>query len=73
MGKFYFYYGTMGAGKTSIAINKAYEFKDRNKKTYVYIPSSLPYAVKIESRNGLSIGVSNELLGDNHLQFLEDN
>ena len=37
MGKFYFYYGTMGAGKTSIAINKAYEFKDRNKKTYVYI------------------------------------
>lgn len=73
MGKFYFYYGTMGAGKTSIAINKAYEFKERNKKTYVYVPSALPYEVKIESRNGLSIGVSNELLGDNHLQFIEDN
>lgn len=73
MGKFYFYYGTMGAGKTSMAINKAYEFKERNKKTYVYLPSSIPYEVKIESRNGLSINVSNELLGDNHLQFIEDN
>ena len=73
MGKFYFYYGTMGAGKTSMAINKAYEFKERKKKTYVYIPSSLPYEVKIESRNGLSVGVNNELLSDSHLQFIETN
>ena len=27
MGKLYFYYGTMGAGKTALAISKAYEFK----------------------------------------------
>ena len=29
MGKLYFYYGTMGAGKTALAINKAYEFRER--------------------------------------------
>lgn len=29
MGKFYFYYGTMGAGKTAMAIAKAYEFLNK--------------------------------------------
>lgn len=30
MGKFYFYYGTMGAGKTAMAIAKAYEFLNKS-------------------------------------------
>ena len=39
MGKLYFYYGTMGAGKTALAINKAYEFMNHSQPTLVCLPS----------------------------------
>ena len=58
MGKMYFYYGTMGAGKTALAINKAYEFKERELQTYVYVPSEIK-SDKLSSRCGASVDVSN--------------
>lgn len=58
MGKFYFYYGTMGAGKTALAINKAYEFRERGLQTYVYVPSEIK-SDKLSSRCGSSVVVSN--------------
>lgn len=61
MGKFYFYYGTMGAGKTALAINKAYEFKKRGIQTFVYVPSDAK-TDKLSSRCGSSVEVSNRNL-----------
>ena len=57
MGKLYFYYGTMGAGKTALAINKAYEFKERGLRTYVYVPTEIK-SEKLHSRCGSSVAVS---------------
>ncbi len=62
MGKFYFYYGTMNAGKTSLAICKAHEFQEHGKKVFVFLPDNV-YNPKIVSRNGLEIETSGELLG----------
>lgn len=56
MGKVYFYYGVMSAGKTSLAINKAYEFRDKGQKVYVCLPS-LVEKNKLESKNGSSVNV----------------
>lgn len=72
MGKFYFYYGTMGAGKTAIAISKANEFKLKGKRVYVYLPNKV-WKSKLESRNGSSIDVDKSLLGDEHLSLIEKN
>lgn len=72
MGKFYFYYGTMGAGKTSIAISKANEFKLKGKRVYVYLPNKV-WKSKLESRNGSFMDVDMSLLGDDHLSLIEDN
>lgn len=58
MGKLYFYYGTMGAGKTALAINKAYEFKARGMETYVYTPKEVNQD-QLDSRCGSNIKVSN--------------
>lgn len=71
MGKFYFYYGTMGAGKTSMAINKAYEFKERGKKVYVYLPENVRKP-RLDSRNGSSVGISDELLSDECLSNIDE-
>jgi len=57
MGKLYFYYGTMGAGKTALAINKAYEFRERGLKTYVYVPNEVK-SDRLSSRCGSSVEVS---------------
>lgn len=62
MGKVYFYYGTMSAGKTSLAINKAYEFREKGRNVYVCVPS-LVKKDKLESRNGSSVDV--DLVLDN--------
>lgn len=56
MGKLYFYYGTMGAGKTALAINKAYEFMNHSQPTLVCLPSIIKKD-KLESRNGYCIDV----------------
>lgn len=72
MGKFYFYYGTMGAGKTAIAINKAYEFSQRNKKVYAYLPD-IVWKSELRSRDGRVFPISKELIGDLHLQMIEKN
>lgn len=72
MGKFYYYYGTMGAGKTALAICKAYEFTERKKKVYIYLPEKV-WKPNLESRNGTKLPVNKDLLGDEHLQMIEDN
>ena len=66
------YYGAMNAGKTAIAISKAHEFSEHGKKVYVYLPNTC-WKPEIESRSGLKWPVSDELLGDSHLQIIEDN
>lgn len=71
MGKFYFFYGAMNAGKTSMAICKAHEFKEHGKKVYVFLPDNV-YSPKIKSRNGLEIETSGELLGDCGLCSVDD-
>ena len=63
MGKLYFYYGTMGAGKTALAINKAYEFKERGLETYVYTPKEIK-ADRLSSRCGSSVDVTTIGLDD---------
>ena len=67
MGKLYFYYGTMNAGKTSMAINKAYEFAT-HVKTYVYSP--IKGQKKLESRNGSEYSVN--LSGEDWIDKIED-
>ncbi len=67
MGKLYFYYGTMNAGKTSMAINKAYEFST-HVKTYVYSP--IKGQNKLESRNGSEATVN--LSGDDWIDKIKD-
>lgn len=57
MGKMYFYYGTMGAGKTALAISKAHEFKNHFHEVRVCVPSIVDDK-KLESRNGSSIDVN---------------
>lgn len=57
MGKLYFYYGTMGAGKTALAISKAYEFINHFHEVKVCVPSIVDDK-KLESRNGSSIDVN---------------
>ena len=57
MGKMYFYYGTMGAGKTALAISKAHEFKNHFHEVKVCVPSIVD-AKKLESRNRSSIDVN---------------
>lgn len=52
-GNLYFYYGTMGAGKSALAIKKIKEFSEKGSKTYVYIPSQIGEK-QISSRNGQS-------------------
>lgn len=71
MGKFYFFYGAMNAGKTSMAICKAHEFKEHGKKVYIFLPDNV-YSPKIKSRNGLEIDTSGELLGDSGLYSVAD-
>lgn len=56
-GNLYFYYGTMGAGKSALAINKANEFKSKGVNIYIYIPNSMVFS-EISSRNGNHIEVS---------------
>lgn len=56
MSKIYFYYGVMSAGKTSLAINKAYEFRGKGQKVYVCLPSTAKKE-KLESKNGSSANV----------------
>lgn len=56
MGKMYFYYGTMGAGKTALAISKAYEFRNHFYEVRVCVPSIIDDK-KLESRNGSSVDV----------------
>ena len=63
MGKLYFYYGTMGAGKTALAINKAYEFRERGLQTYVYVPKEIK-TDKLSSRCGSSVAVSDVKLDE---------
>lgn len=58
IGSLYFYYGTMGAGKSALAIQKAKEFKIKGIDTYIYVPKSINVD-KISSRNGESLQVSN--------------
>lgn len=57
MGKMYFYYGTMGAGKTALAISKAYEFKNHFHEVRVCVPSIVDDK-KLKSRTGSSIDVN---------------
>lgn len=56
-GNLYFYYGTMGAGKSALAINKASEFKSKGINIYTYIPNRMVFS-EISSRNGNHIEVS---------------
>lgn len=56
MGKMYFYYGAMGAGKTSLAVDKAKEFKMKGKHVLVYLPDEV-WKPRIETRNNLSVDV----------------
>lgn len=57
-GKLYFYYGTMGAGKSKLAIEKVNEFREKGLKTYVYAPESLENREKISSRANISANTS---------------
>lgn len=54
MSKFYFFFGTMGAGKSAYAINKAYEFRERNLEVLLALPKSLDVKF-IDSRSGLRL------------------
>lgn len=62
-GNFYFFYGTMGAGKSKLAIQKINEFRSKGLKTYVYTPKELN-CDKISSRANLSADVSKIDLDD---------
>lgn len=79
-GKLYFYYGTMGAGKSKLAIEKVNEFKKNGLKTYVLAPESLNCS-KISSRANTSADTSkislnciepNAYLIVDEAQFLSD-
>lgn len=72
MGKLYFYYGTMSAGKTSLAINKAFEFKERGKDVFVHVPEKC-WKSCIESRNGTSMPTSRNLLSESDFTVLPKN
>ena len=54
MSKLYFFFGTMGAGKSAYAINKAYEFRERNLEVMLALPKSLKVGY-IDSRSGLKL------------------
>lgn len=54
MSKMYFYFGTMGAGKSAYAINKAYEFRERSLKVLLALPASLGNGF-VKSRSGLTL------------------
>ncbi len=54
MSKLYFYYGTMGAGKSAYAINKCYEFRERNLNVLLSLPKSLKNNF-VDSRSGLRL------------------
>ena len=54
MSKLYFFFGTMGAGKSAYAINKAYEFRERNLEVLLALPKSLDNKF-IDSRSGLKL------------------
>lgn len=69
MNNFLFYYGKIFSGKTTTAINKAYELKSQGKNIYVYLPDVV-WAPNIVSHNGDQYPVSPELLGDEHLHFI---
>ncbi len=79
-GRLYFYYGTMGAGKSKLAIEKVNEFRKKGFKTYVYTPKSLN-CDKISSRANMSTNTSKIALNDiepntylivDEAQFLSD-
>ena len=54
MSKLYFFFGTMGAGKSAYAINKAYEFRERNLNVLLALPRSLDVNF-VDSRSGLKL------------------
>lgn len=54
LGKLYFLYGTMGAGKSAMLIDKFKAFKRSQFPTYVYLPKSID-SDEISSRNRKSI------------------
>lgn len=62
-GKLYFYYSTMGAGKSALLIQKFRYFNCSLEKTYVYLPKLLN-STEVSSRNGQSIKVSGIKLED---------
>lgn len=72
MGKLYFYYGTMSAGKTSLAINKAFEFKERGKDVFVHVPE-ICWKSCLESRNGSSIPTSRNLIKEHDFNIVREN